>query len=107
MAPWSGRIIRGTSLSEIDEALPRLIPSNHSALTHVPPFDPHRASSALLRRSMTNCAQVILARETIVMRQLVSIITAGLLALAAGATLGGEKMEAKGKKVEFKVHSGY
>ena len=41
------------------------------------------------------------------MRQLVSIITAGLLALAAGAALGGEKMEAKGKKVEFKVHSGY
>jgi len=41
------------------------------------------------------------------MRPLVWIVTAGLLPLAAGSTLGGDKFEPKGKKVEFKVHSGY
>jgi hypothetical protein len=41
------------------------------------------------------------------MRPQVWIVTAGLLTLAAGATPAGEKMEPKGKKVEFKVHSGY
>jgi hypothetical protein len=41
------------------------------------------------------------------MRPLVWIVTAGFLPLVAGAALGGEKVEAKGKKVEFKVHSGY
>jgi hypothetical protein len=41
------------------------------------------------------------------MRPLVWIVTAGLLPLAAGATLGADNMEPKGKKVEFKVHSGY
>jgi len=41
------------------------------------------------------------------MRPLVWIVTAGLLPLAAGATLVGDKIEPKGKKVEFKVHSGY
>ena len=41
------------------------------------------------------------------MRPLVWIVTAGLLPLAAGATLGADNIEPKGKKVEFKVHSGY
>jgi hypothetical protein len=41
------------------------------------------------------------------MRPLVLIVTFGLLPLAAGATLGGETMKPKGKKVAFKVHSGY
>ena len=41
------------------------------------------------------------------MRPLVWIVTAGLLPLAAGSTLGGDKFEPKGKKVELKVHSGY
>jgi hypothetical protein len=41
------------------------------------------------------------------MRPLVWIVTAGLLPLAAGATLGGDSIEPRGKKVEFKVHSGY
>jgi hypothetical protein len=41
------------------------------------------------------------------MRPLVWIFTAGLLSLAAGASPGGERMLPKGKKVEFKVHSGY
>ena len=41
------------------------------------------------------------------MPPLVWIVTAGLLPLAAGATLGGDKIEPKGKKVDFKVHSGY
>jgi hypothetical protein len=41
------------------------------------------------------------------MRPLVWIVTAGLLLLAAGTTLSGETMQPKGKKVAFKVHSGY
>jgi hypothetical protein len=41
------------------------------------------------------------------MRSLVWIVTAGLLSLAAGDTLGGNKMEPKGKQVPFTVHSGY
>jgi hypothetical protein len=40
------------------------------------------------------------------MRALVWIVAAGLLPLAAGATQG-QKTTPKGKKVEFKVHSGY
>jgi hypothetical protein len=41
------------------------------------------------------------------MRLLVWIVAAALLPLVAGATLGGQKMLPKGKKVDFKVHSGY
>jgi hypothetical protein len=41
------------------------------------------------------------------MRPLLLILTVVLLELAAGATLGGERMQPKGKKVAFKVHSGY
>ena len=41
------------------------------------------------------------------MRPLGLIVTAGLLTLAAGATLGGETTQPKGKKVNFQVHSGY
>jgi hypothetical protein len=41
------------------------------------------------------------------MRSLIWIVAAGLLPLAAGASLGTDKLEPKGKKVEFKVHSGY
>jgi len=41
------------------------------------------------------------------MRLLVLIVMAGLLPLAAGATQVGQKTAPKGKKVEFKVHSGY
>jgi hypothetical protein len=40
------------------------------------------------------------------MRLLVWIVAAGLLPLAAGAT-HGQKTAPKGKKIEFKVHSGY
>ena len=40
------------------------------------------------------------------MRPLIWIVAAGLLPLAAGATQG-QKTAPKGKKVEFKVHSGY
>ena len=40
------------------------------------------------------------------MRPLIWIVAAGLLPLAAGATQG-QKTTPKGKKVEFKVHSGY
>jgi len=40
------------------------------------------------------------------MRSLIWIVAAGLLPLAAGATQG-QKTTPKGKKVEFKVHSGY
>jgi hypothetical protein len=41
------------------------------------------------------------------MRPLVLIVTAALLPLAAGATLGNDKEAPKRKKVAFKVHSGY
>jgi hypothetical protein len=41
------------------------------------------------------------------MRPLVLIVTAWLLPLAAGATLGSDKATPKRKKVAFKVHSGY
>ena len=41
------------------------------------------------------------------MRLLKSIVMAALLSPAGGASLDGDTMEAKGKKVHFKVQSGY
>jgi len=41
------------------------------------------------------------------MRLLVLIVMAGLLPLATGAAQVGQKAAPKGKKIEFKVHSGY